>query len=88
MAFSNTRNYSNRSFPVPVIAIFTKFDGLIKEAFSELRGRGKSIPDAKNGAPERAQAILTSNFIGPLDETKFRPSDFVQMDGRQLLYEQ
>ncbi|KAF8179277.1 hypothetical protein K438DRAFT_1843131 [Mycena galopus ATCC 62051] len=71
---------------VPVIAIFTKFDGLIREAFNELRlgGRGKSIPDAKNEALGQAQAILTSNFIGPLNTTKFRPSDFVRLDDMRM----
>ncbi|KAF8212955.1 hypothetical protein K438DRAFT_1805318 [Mycena galopus ATCC 62051] len=71
---------------VPVIAIFTKFDGLITEAFNELRlgGRGKSIPDAKNEALEQAQAILTSNFIGPLNTMKFRPSDFVRLDDMRM----
>ncbi|KAJ6455187.1 hypothetical protein C8R45DRAFT_846054 [Mycena sanguinolenta] len=67
-------------FPVPVIAIFTKFDGLITEAFSDLTEQGQSFLNAKNGARERAQAILTSNFIGPLNTTKFRPSDFVRLD--------
>ncbi|KAF7333927.1 GTP-binding protein [Mycena sanguinolenta] len=71
-------------FPVPVIAIFTKFDGLIKETFNELRGRGKNISDAKNGAPHQAQAMLTSNFIGPLNITKFRPSDFVRLDDMRM----
>ncbi|KAJ6455145.1 hypothetical protein C8R45DRAFT_1222580 [Mycena sanguinolenta] len=69
---------------VPVIAIFTKVDGLLDEAYNELRERGKSILDAKNGAPERAEAILTSNFIGPLNTTKFRPSDFVRMDDMRI----
>ncbi|KAF8212936.1 hypothetical protein K438DRAFT_1805295 [Mycena galopus ATCC 62051] len=71
---------------VPVIAIFTKFDGLITEAFNELRlgGRGKSIPDAKNEALEQAQAVLISNFIGPLNTTKFRPSDFVRLDDMRM----
>ncbi|KAJ6455151.1 hypothetical protein C8R45DRAFT_594438 [Mycena sanguinolenta] len=69
---------------VPVIAIFTKFDGLVDEAYSELRERGQSILDAKNGAPERAQTMLTSNFIGPLNKTKFRPSDFVRLDDMRM----
>ncbi|KAF7364247.1 GTP-binding protein [Mycena sanguinolenta] len=69
---------------VPVIAIFTKFDGLIKEAFAELRAGGKSIPDAKTEATERAQAILTSNFIGSLNRTKFRPSAFIRMDDMRM----
>ncbi|KAJ6455140.1 hypothetical protein C8R45DRAFT_846034, partial [Mycena sanguinolenta] len=70
---------------VPVIAIFTKFDGLIKEAYNELRGCGASITDAKNEATERAQTMLTSNFMDPLRKTKFRPSDFVQLDGNEIL---
>ncbi|KAF7333945.1 GTP-binding protein [Mycena sanguinolenta] len=82
--FSTTGNYSNHSVTVPVIAIFTKFDGLIDQTYGELRDRGKSIPDAKNAAPERAQEILTSNFIGPLSMTKFRPSDFVRMDDMRM----
>ncbi|KAJ6471427.1 hypothetical protein C8R45DRAFT_418497 [Mycena sanguinolenta] len=69
---------------VPVIAIFTKFDGLINEAYNELRGSGTSIPDAKNDAPERAQTILTSNFIGPLSRSKFRPSDFVRLEDMRI----
>ncbi|KAF7333934.1 GTP-binding protein [Mycena sanguinolenta] len=72
------------SVSVPVIAIFTKFDGLIQEVFSELRGDGKSVLDAKNAAPERAQEVLISNFIGPLKTTKFRPSDFVRMDDMRM----
>ncbi|KAJ6455174.1 hypothetical protein C8R45DRAFT_846082 [Mycena sanguinolenta] len=71
-------------FPVPVIAIFTKFDGLITEAFSELTEQGESFLNAKNGARERAQEILTSNFIGPLNTTKFHPADFVRLDDMRM----
>ncbi|KAJ6455162.1 hypothetical protein C8R45DRAFT_1065056 [Mycena sanguinolenta] len=69
---------------VPVITIFTKFDGLITEAFSELTEQGQSFLNAKTGACERAQAMLTSNFIGPLNTTKFRPSDFVRLDDMRM----
>ncbi|KAJ6471429.1 hypothetical protein C8R45DRAFT_1104396 [Mycena sanguinolenta] len=81
---SSFSRYLGLAKAIPVIAIFTKFDGLINEAYNELRGSGTSIPDAKNDAPERAQTILTSNFIGPLSKTKFRPSDFVQLDDMRM----
>ncbi|KAJ6471421.1 GTP-binding protein [Mycena sanguinolenta] len=69
---------------VPVIAIFTKFDGLIQEAFNELRGRGRSLLDAKNGAPHRAEAMLIWHFIEPLNRTKFPPSDFVRLHDMRI----
>ncbi|KAJ6455168.1 hypothetical protein C8R45DRAFT_1188295 [Mycena sanguinolenta] len=61
----------NVSMAVPVIAIFTKFDGLITEAFSELTEQGQSFLNAKNGAR-------------PLNTTKFRPSDFVRLDDMRM----
>jgi len=66
---------------VPVIAIFTKFDGLVTMAFNELRDKGKlSIKEARNGKFERAQEQLKTNFIEPLMATASRPSDYVRLD--------
>ena len=67
---------------VPVVAIFTKFDGLLTTAFSELRKEGLSISKANNDKVERANKKLNANFIGPLMATKFRPSAHVQLAGR------
>jgi hypothetical protein len=68
---------------VPVIAIFTKFDGLVTTAFSELQDKKKlSIKEAKNEKFERVQELLKTDFIEPLMETACRPSDYVQLDGK------
>ncbi|KAF8207797.1 hypothetical protein K438DRAFT_2013229 [Mycena galopus ATCC 62051] len=65
---------------VPVIAIFTKFDGLINEAFTELLDEGHLLEDAKEGETERAKMMLMNNFQTPLLLTEFPPSDYVQLD--------
>jgi len=67
---------------VPVVAIFTKFDGLLTTAFSELRKEGLSIGRANNNKVDRANKKLNTNFVGPLMATKFRPSTHVQLAGR------
>ena len=68
---------------VPVIAIFTKFDGLVSTAYGELRDKEKlSMKEAKNKKFERAQENLKTNFVDPLEATVSRPSDYVRLDGK------
>ena len=68
---------------VPVIAIFTKFDGLVSTAYGELRDKEKlSMKEAKNKKFERALEKLKTNFVEPLDATASRPSDYVRLDGK------
>lgn len=68
---------------MPVIAIFTKFDGLVSTAFGDLRDKEKlSIKEAKKKKFERAQEMLKTNFVEPLQATAFRPSDYVRLDGK------
>jgi len=64
---------------VTVVAIFTKFDGLITTAYNELR-KALSIKEAKNKRFEKAKEMLNANFIEPLMAAKFRPSDHVRLD--------
>jgi hypothetical protein len=67
---------------VPAIAIFTKYDGLLTEAFSELKNKqGLGDEDAHHQAPNRAFQMLTANFQGPLKKAEFPPSDFVCLAG-------
>ena len=68
---------------VPVIAIFTKFDGLVSTAYGELRDKEKfSRKEATNRKFERAQEKLKTNFIEPLQATAFGLSEFVRLDGK------
>ncbi|KAJ7729136.1 hypothetical protein B0H16DRAFT_1470120 [Mycena metata] len=57
-----------------VIAIFTKFDGLATRAFQELKGDGYSRSDAQRGKEQRAEQLLTTDFIEPLKSRKVIPS--------------
>ncbi|KAJ7189746.1 GTP-binding protein [Mycena pura] len=65
---------------VPVIAIFTKFDGLITKAFSLLIDDGYIRREALTIRRGKAQEMLTTNFIEPLMSTQFAPSDHVRLD--------
>ncbi|KAF7343613.1 GTP-binding protein [Mycena sanguinolenta] len=66
---------------VPLIVIFTKFDGLVTKAFQQLRAEGKNIRTANAEKVELAQRILTTNYRDRLNEAAFKPSAYVQLDG-------
>ncbi|KAF7343577.1 GTP-binding protein [Mycena sanguinolenta] len=66
---------------VPLIVIFTKFDGLVTKAFQELRAEGKNIRTANTGKVELAQRMLTTNYRDPLNGVEFKPSAYVRLDG-------
>ncbi|KAF7328476.1 GTP-binding protein [Mycena venus] len=65
---------------VPLIAIFTKFDGLITKAFNQLRNSGASWVEARKLQAQRAQEMLDTEFIGRLKLMTFPPSTYVQLD--------
>ena len=81
----NAKNFEIFSVAVPVIAIFTKFDGLISTAYSELREDEIDIPEAENKAPHVAETMLNTNFIQPLRAVKFKPKNYVCLKG-ELIY--
>ncbi|KAJ7763783.1 hypothetical protein B0H16DRAFT_1801166 [Mycena metata] len=64
---------------VPVIAIFTKFDGLAIRAFQELKGDGYNRLDAQRGEEQRAEQLLTTDFIEPLKSRTVPPSDYLHL---------
>ena len=80
MATFARSNYTNRRVEVPVVAIFTKFDGLVTATYNELREEF-SMREATNEKVITAKDKLDKNFIEPLMATKFRPSDHVRLDG-------
>lgn len=66
---------------VPVIVIFTKFDGLVISAFTELVDRGDSWENADEGSIDHAKQTLAKNFEARLDATKTCPAARVRLDG-------
>ncbi|KAF7343560.1 GTP-binding protein [Mycena sanguinolenta] len=69
---------------VPLIVIFTKFDGLVTKAFQQLRAEGKNIRTANAGKVELAQRMLITNYRDPLNGVLFKPSAYVQLDDMRL----
>ncbi|KAF7343530.1 GTP-binding protein [Mycena sanguinolenta] len=69
---------------VPLIVIFTKFDGLVTKAYQQLRSEGKNIRTANTGKVELAQTMLITNYIDPLKAATFKPSAYVQLDDMRL----
>ena len=75
-------DHTYRRVEVPVVAVFTKFDGLVTTAFNDLREvHGMSRSEATKNMVKAAEDMLNENFIIPLTETKFRPSGHVRLDG-------
>ncbi|KAI6112629.1 hypothetical protein F5141DRAFT_1002922 [Pisolithus sp. B1] len=63
---------------VPVIAVFSKMDGLDVVAYGQLRKEGKNKLDAKSMAPERAMKIFDNgNYVQCLLAMKYPPLDHV-----------
>ncbi|KAG9028420.1 hypothetical protein FRB95_006498 [Tulasnella sp. JGI-2019a] len=66
---------------VPVIVIFTKLDGLVAKAFSDLKREGLVGADAHRGAPARADQLLQTHFIKPIMEMDHPPVGYVTFKG-------
>ena len=64
-----------------MIAIFTKFDGLVTMTYNELRKK-QSIKEAKNKKVEIAESRLKTDFIDPLVTMACGPKDYVRLDGK------
>lgn len=63
---------------VPVIAIFSKLDGLDPVAYGQLRKEGENKVDAKSMAPERSVKIFDDgDYVRRLLAMKYPPQDYV-----------
>ncbi|KAJ7208526.1 hypothetical protein GGX14DRAFT_365278 [Mycena pura] len=71
---------------VPVIAVFTKFDGLITQAFLELKGQGVPRIQALEARHRRAEQKLETDFIKHLEAKKYPPSGYVRLDGESSIF--
>ncbi|KAJ7501552.1 hypothetical protein B0H11DRAFT_1992123 [Mycena galericulata] len=69
---------------VPLIVIFTKFDGLVTKAFGRLRREGKDLDAAHAGKAELAQEMLTTNYIDRLKKAMVVPSAYVRLEDMRL----
>ncbi|KAF7317606.1 hypothetical protein MKEN_00847900 [Mycena kentingensis (nom. inval.)] len=68
---------------VPVIVVFTVYNGLLTVAFGQLR-KQLSIVESRIKKFEKAQELLESRFIEPLKAMRYPPAAFVRIDGDLL----
>ena len=73
---------NNAFLPVPVIAVFTKFDALWDDAYEQLKDSGLSRSESKTKAPEFAKAIFAKAKIWDrLCENRYPPKGHVYLAG-------
>jgi len=68
--------------PVPVVAIITKFDGLITKFFSAERDKGASIPAARLRAKVLAEEDFKDRIVPQLMAIKNPPAQCVYANGK------
>jgi len=72
----------NAFLPVPVIAVFTKFDALWDNAYEQLKDSGLSRSESLREAPEFAKAIFAKAKIWDrLCENQYPPKAHVYLAG-------
>jgi len=77
----------NAFLPVPVIAVFTKFDALWDDAYKQLKDSGLSRSECKREAPEFAKAIFAKAKIWDrLCENQYPPKDYVYLAGKFAIH--
>ncbi|KAJ7069243.1 hypothetical protein C8F01DRAFT_510961 [Mycena amicta] len=64
---------------VPVIAVFTKYDGLLTAMFNKLKNGGMDEREADDRSIQDAQMHLEHHFVAPLKQAKFPPSDYLDL---------
>ncbi|KAF7296892.1 hypothetical protein MIND_00921000 [Mycena indigotica] len=64
---------------VPVIAVFTRYRGLVTRAFADLRITLKRV-EAKEKRFEKARELLQLQYIDPLKALRYPPTAFIQVD--------
>ena len=68
--------------PVPVIAVFTKFDALWDDAYEQLKGSGLSRKESSTKAPEHAKAMFAKAKIWDrLLKNRYPPKGHVYLAG-------
>jgi len=73
--------------PVPVIAVFTKFDALWDVAYKQLQDSGSSRSESKREAPEFAKVIFAEAKIWDrLCEKRYPPKAHVYLAGELSIH--
>ncbi|KDQ55211.1 hypothetical protein JAAARDRAFT_134250 [Jaapia argillacea MUCL 33604] len=61
---------------VPVIAVFTKWDGLVLKVCNELRNQGMRIREARQMAPALALQEFEEHYLSVINSVSFPPTEY------------
>ena len=64
-----------------MIAIFTKFDALVKKCRAELPDNIKYTRDGKKKAEEEANNVFEREFLSRLNSKAFQPRGYIHLSG-------
>ena len=66
-------------FPVPIIAVFTKYEQFKYNVEMELEDRGLSEAEVQREAPKETEEKFEKYYLGTLESSKGRPR-FVRLE--------
>lgn len=69
-------------FTVPLVAIFTKFDGQTIKEYTDLSDMGSEITDKWDKAREKAEKAFETVYLPKVLDTKHPPKAYVLLEGR------
>ncbi|KAG8938861.1 hypothetical protein FRC03_006843, partial [Tulasnella sp. 419] len=69
--------FENGTGDVPVVVLFTKWDGHIVHSFSDLKQRGRSLQEALREAPEHAMGIFKTHYLPVITDVAHPPAAYV-----------
>ena len=75
---------SNCIFTVPLVVIFTKFDGQIIKEYTDLNDMEN--PDKWDEARENAERTFQTVYLPRVMDTKYPPKAYLQLEGRHGEY--
>lgn len=67
---------------VPVVAVFTKFDALVTEAFRTLRKKKMSLKDVKAQALTHAEEAFAKEYLHLVYEKQYPPKGHLYLRGK------
>ncbi|KAG8949132.1 hypothetical protein FRC03_000445 [Tulasnella sp. 419] len=69
--------FENGTGDVPVIVLFTKWDGHVVQSFSDLKQQGRNILAAHREASEHAMGIFKTHYLPVITDVAYPPAAYV-----------
>ncbi|KAG8941729.1 hypothetical protein FRC03_004033 [Tulasnella sp. 419] len=69
--------FENGTGDVPVVVLFTKWDGQIVHSFSDLKQKGRHLQEAHRKAPQHAMGIFRTYYLPVITDVAHPPAAYV-----------